>query len=863
MSSESSAPRPRPSPIPMPSVAAREPVGGLPMPLSTLVGRERERAALTALLRDPAVRLVTLTGPGGVGKTRLALAAAAESEDAFADGAAFVELAAVRDPDLVVPAVAQALRVRAPGNQPVAAAVQAFLRAKELLLVLDNFEQVVTAGPGLAELLRACPKLTALVTSRALLRVSGEHAVPVPPLSLPRPSEGAGGSRFSPAESFFAASEAVRLFVERAREVRPDFALTEANAADVAEICRRLDGLPLAIELAAARGRLFPPAALLARLEPRLPQLTGGPRDLPARLQTMRDAIAWSHDLLTPEERVVFRRLGAFAGGASLDAADAVCAADGVPDPLAAVASLVDRSLVQAAEAPPGHPRVVILETVREYALEQLQASGEEAVVRARHAAWCLAFADRFGEGTASIHDELWWLREHDNVRAALAWLERTGDAAGLLRLTMASRLLWWGHGYRAEAIGWLERGLAMGQEVPARIRLAAMGSMGRHLERQGHYERARSLFEEALALAQEVGEQRDTALALYGLGTTEANQGRYDRATPLMTEALALFRRLGDDEWVGGTQYLLGIIAYGRGDFAEAAAQVEDAVTVRRRIGPIFPLAVYLNALGLLQCELGDAASGAAALAESGTIIRTGPDTHRDLLAEWLAAVARLAASCGRLELAARLYGAAEALTEAVALPLVVPPRPQYRRAVEALRRELGADASAAAWAAGRTLPLDQAVAEAEEAVVAAADRVRAGSFGAPAIPLSPRELEVLALLAAGRTHRAIGEALFIGERTVDRHVDRLYRKLERPHPRRGDRRRPGRRAARSRLARPTRTLAAVAASPTDRRRPPSAGTAWRGRPARYPTRPADELGTAPARDWVPGRLAPPPRTA
>ncbi len=256
MSSEPSGAHLRPTPIPMPSVAVREDIGRLPTPLSTLVGREHELAALAALLRDPAVRLVTLTGPGGVGKTRLALAAAAAAETTFADGAAFVELAAVRDPDLVVPAVAQALRVRAPGNQPVAAALQAFLRAKELLLVLDNFEQVVAAGPHVAELLRACPRLTALVTSRERLRIGGERVAPVPPLSVPRPSEGAGGSRFSPAESAFAASEAVRLFVERTREVRPEFALTEANA----ESRRR--GLPAAGRAAAGdrTGRSAGPA---------------------------------------------------------------------------------------------------------------------------------------------------------------------------------------------------------------------------------------------------------------------------------------------------------------------------------------------------------------------------------------------------------------------------------------------------------------------------------------------------------------------------------------------------------------------------------------------------------------------------
>ena len=750
----------------------------LPAPPTSFVGREREVAAVAALLRRDGVRLVTLTGPGGVGKTRLAVRVAEELAGAFPDGAAFVALAPVADPDLVAPTLAQALGVRDAGDRPLVERLGDALRDRALLLLLDNFEQVVEAAPLVAGLLAACPRLTVLVTSRTVLRLSGEHDVAVRPLGLPR-AEGQDSAEV------IAMADSVRLFAARAQAARSDYALTDADAPAVAQLCRRLDGLPLAIELAAARVAHLPPTALLRRLEPRLPLLTGGPRDQPARLRTMRDAIAWSHDLLTPEEQALFRRLSVFAGGCTLEAAEAVAAAAGEHGigVLDGLGSLVDKSLLRPEAGPDGEARFGMLETVREFGLERLAASGEEAGVRDRHAAWCLDLAERFRVGAWNQSELLAWLRraegEHDNLRAALAWLDRAGDGERLLRLAEALHTLWYEHTHHAEGIGWLERALAGAPAAPTEVRLRAVTALGFLLERLGRYERADAAHREELDLARELGDPGRTAWGLQGLGLLAVNQGRYDEGTPLVEAALAAFERAGDEVGVKMARYVMGIAAYGRGDVAAAVAHVEDVLARRRASGDTLGRAPSLDALALLRCEQGDDAGAAALLVEALPLWQEAE--NRSGLAEWLAAVARLAACRAQCPLAARLYGAAEALGEWSGAPLLLPPRSQYRRHLDALRAVLGADAFAEGWAVGRGLPLERAVGEARAVVAGPAPAGATPPAGAPEAgpALTRREREVLRLIAEGRTDREIAAALFIGARTVEWHLTNAFNKL------------------------------------------------------------------------------------
>jgi predicted ATPase/DNA-binding CsgD family transcriptional regulator len=809
----------------------RHPRAGLPLPLTSFVGREREVAAVAALLGDPAVRLLTLTGPGGVGKTRLAQRVAEEMVGAFPGGVWFVDLAPVRDPALVASAVAGALGVREAGGRPLVAGLRAFLRERRALLLLDNCEHVLDAAPLVTELLVACPHLAVLATSRAVLRLSGEHDLAVPPLALPDLDR-----LCSPDE--LGETPAVRLFVERARAARADFALIADNAAAVARVCHRLDGLPLALELAAARSYVLPPQALLTRLEQRLPLLTGGPRDVPARLRTMRDAIAWSHDLLPPEEQVLFRRLAIFVGGFTLEAAEAVggsreagvegreqdllAAASRLPPPISVldgIASLVDKSLVRREEQADGGPdagtaRYGMLETIREFGLERLAASGEEADVRAAHAGHFLALAEEAEPGLEGPAQARWLARlerEHDNLRAALAWGTAAAPAAAL-RLAGALWLFWYVRGHLAEGRGWLERTLGAAAAAPAEHRAKALHHLGNLLYEQGDFAHARALYAQRLALARELDDREGVANALNNLGLLCVVGGDYPQARELLHESLALKRALGDRSGLVPTLSNLGDVAADEGDLATAWAYHAEALAISREVGNTRRVAHACYNLGAVADRRGDAAAAQAWLAESlglfralgdkngeaGVLQRLARAAHRGgepgraashyvealalhreigeqrILAECLAGLAVLAVAWGRAEPGARLLGAAAARLEALGARLPVADRADHAAAVEAARAQLGEAAFAAAGAAGAALGREAALAEAlaVAAVAPPAPPAAVPDRAAAGIPLTPRELEVLRLLAEGRTDREIAEVLFLSPRTVAKHV-------------------------------------------------------------------------------------------
>ena len=826
------APTPLTSPAPIEDsevlrkVVKPESLWKVPTTFTTFIGREQDVAAIEAMLLRPEVRLLTLAGIGGIGKTRLALQIATHMRSSFADGVCFAGLVSTSDPALIPSVIAETLSIQQVDNLSIFEQVKFFLHDKQLLLILDNFEQLVTAASLVEDLLAACPALKIIVTSRTVLRLRAEFEYPVDPLTLPDLGR-------SPNDTGIGQSTAVALFVQCAQMVNPNFQLTRTNARTIAEICVQLDGLPLAIELAAARSRLLPPQALLSRLSKRFEVLTGGAVTLPVHQQTLRNTLQWSYDLLDANEQQLFRRLAVFERGWTLEAAEALGNAnsedqDDLPI-LDGLASLIDKSLVRQIDREEAEPRFFMFMTVREYGLECLRESGEEDLIRLAHAEYYLALVEE-AEPHLKGAQQLLWLRRLDraqeNLRAALSWLITNEKAEIALCFCGALWWFWQMRGYWSEGRRWLKTVLALSEAGEQTVmRAKVLSAAGELAADQGDLQEARLLLTESVTLCQELDDDHGLVLSMSTLGRVMFGQGDHVAAASLLKECITLCRQSGSTWELSRSLLTLGYIVWLEGDLKQAIALTQESLMLARELSDKTLIAHALNNLGHLLWNQGDlvqarthAEEGLILLRETGaksllfstleTIgsilfsqgdfegakalytegLTLGKELGNETLIAWqLMGLARVAVAKAQLIYATRLYSAAETRFD-VNKELSPKELEDYGRTVGSVRARLGEQAFTAAWNEGHLITLEQLlVAPEPESTPDPILPVSHSNAVAKAPPepshdnnLTLRELEVLRLVTQGWTDAQIAKELVISPRTVNAHLTSIYSKIQ-----------------------------------------------------------------------------------